>query len=132
MLPYNNIRDIRQLVSHTKEEFAEVYIKTLENFQKVVDQKQFERAMILAVNALKVRRAYMLPIWTDAETCYEQKEVWTYAVLIKCLLTVIPVDSKVTLTHLMSPITYKWFKRFAIIEETLNSTDENSVLNEII
>ena len=37
------------------------------------------------INALKIRRGYLLPFGSDAETCYREQEVWSYAVFTAAL-----------------------------------------------
>ncbi len=38
------------------------------------------------IDALKIRRGYMLPLGSDAETCYQAQEIWTYAVFTVVLI----------------------------------------------
>lgn len=38
------------------------------------------------VDALKIRCGYLLPFGSDAETCYREQEVWSYAVFTAALL----------------------------------------------
>ena len=77
---------IWQLVSLTREDFEKIYVATLEAFKSLIaDDELYRRGHTIAVRSLMVRRAYMLPVGTDAETCYREQEVWTYAVFVCAL-----------------------------------------------
>jgi hypothetical protein len=49
--------------------------------KKTLLEKSWQRA----IDALKIRRGYLLPFGSDAETCYREQDHWTYAVFTAML-----------------------------------------------
>ena len=73
------------------------------------------------IDALKIRRGYMLPFGSDAETCYREQEIWTYAVLTAalgktaCVTLTQPIEN--IIEALIPPKGYAWLKSYSSIFE---------------
>ncbi len=97
--------EMKQQLSVTHEDYAQWYLPLIQNTAELMQQlpldstaiKEAERSqkpmktlltasLTHAVNALKIRRGYMLPVGADTETCNQQQSSWTYAILIAALL----------------------------------------------
>lgn len=74
------IRELKQLISVTDEQYRAYY-------QPLIETKIAEQKYARCLYALKKRRSKMLPIGSDAETCYQQQDVWTYAVFVVASLS---------------------------------------------
>ena len=88
----------KQLISSTNEDYGRFYLsaihtiaESLQQFPKPVVDENKERSLLQwslkhAIAVLKFRRAYMLPMGADTETCYAEQDVWTYALFTATLL----------------------------------------------
>lgn len=98
------------------------------------------QALERSIHTLKIRRAYMLPIGSDAETCYQQQEVWTYALFTASLLIDYFSEEKNILEvteKLLSPIGFGWLKENALVftewfSFLKNESSENNMIKNII
>lgn len=83
----NKIQIIKQLISETEDGFVKFYLKSIELFSNYKqDDKQILHALDRAIVALKLRQGCMLPLNSDAETCYREQDAWTLAVFLVALL----------------------------------------------
>ena len=145
MINKNYKHAIWQLVSMTKEDFEKLYIATLNNFSDFMEEPYvIDVGIERAIRALKVRRAYMLPVGADTETCYRQNTAWTYVVFISALMldcwqkaTKASIGNyEIMLTLLPSPASV-WLGRFPNILQALQFDPETihaseNILLEII
>ncbi len=134
-----------QLVSITKEDFEKIYIGTVDQFELFMQEQHLIDAGIeCAIRALKIRRAYMLPVGADTETCYRQNTAWTYAVFVSALTLncwqkaeKLSSDNYALMMELLPSSVQTWFGRFPNIRKMLQfdpvtiKANEN-VLAEII
>lgn len=69
------------MLSVTEMDYQILYLPVLINVANTQTFKTNICELVFAriITALKLRRAYMLPIGADTETCYQQQDVWTYA-----------------------------------------------------
>lgn len=130
----NPIKQIWPLVSLTQADFKRIYVATVNNFLAVEhDQEVCEQALLRATQALKLRRGYMLPIGSDAETCYREQEIWTYAVFISSLMSHRWSD----LHEVLPEITMAWIDRHPNVAKAIKAFEPdakdagNNVLIEI-
>lgn len=81
------LHELKQLISITKNDYKLLYLKPVEAIVNTAqDPKKLDDTFKLIIATLKLRRGYMLPIGTDAETCYQQQDAWTYALFTAALL----------------------------------------------
>lgn len=80
-------QQLKKLISVTPHLYQTLYLTLLNNLERVLkNQDLFLSVFAHAIDTLKVRRGFMLPIGADAETCYREQEVWTYAIFTAVLL----------------------------------------------
>lgn len=95
------LREIKENISTTEENYTQQYLPVIHNLTEFMQELScinatenthaphtslLGQSLAHTVKALKIRRAYMLPIGADTETCYQQQRHWTYAVFIASLL----------------------------------------------
>jgi len=92
--------EIKQQISVTTEDYERLFLPLINNVAEFMQQLPailttnskdlsktlFSESFTQAINTLKIRRGYMLPIGADTETCYAQQNSWTYALLVASLL----------------------------------------------
>ncbi|HEX4045881.1 MAG TPA: TraI domain-containing protein, partial [Gammaproteobacteria bacterium] len=92
--PYEEkLSEIESLISVTPSAYQELYVVPLYAFVNLVQQLPhptnkgsiLEVALDRVIDALKIRRGYMLPVGADTETCYREQDTWTYAVFLAAL-----------------------------------------------
>jgi hypothetical protein len=86
---------LKQLVNVTRGDYDTYYYQLLERvagcmqdfpYAENKSDTYFNLSIERALIALMLRRGYMLPVGADAETCYQEQEVWTYAIFTAALL----------------------------------------------
>jgi hypothetical protein len=80
-----SLYELKHLVCVTQENYQQLYIDLLQRVTDDRDIDNFNEKLALAIAVLKHRRAYMLPLGSNAETCYQQQDVWTYALFTAVL-----------------------------------------------
>jgi hypothetical protein len=78
--------ELKHLICVTQENYQRLYIDLLQYIEGRLEADDFSQKLALAIAVLKHRRAYMLPLGSNAETCYQQQDVWTYALFTAVLL----------------------------------------------
>ncbi len=97
MLMHNLHSGLKQLLSITQAEYARFYAPLYSSLENWITQHistlsleikaiRLQTIWRYGVDALKIRRGYLLPFGSDAETCYREQEVWSYAVFTAALL----------------------------------------------
>lgn len=119
------INEVWQLVCLTREEFEALYVSTLKNVQKKRDN--IDVPLRRAIRALKIRRAYLLPIGSDAETCYAQQEAWSFAVFLQSLTWETPIQWR----ELISKQTEDWLGGFDEVVQVLDES-KTGIIVQII
>jgi hypothetical protein len=117
----DDIDSLKKLISTTTKSYEMFYFQLIQNVKTGSLQQRgkdgwdsFFTAWKQAIAALKIRRAYLLPLGSDAETCYREQDVWTYAVftgfLFKHLKSALNLSVE-TLTKALLPSTgLQWLK----------------------
>lgn len=59
--------------------------KNVPDLSPDIKTKRLETIWRYGEEALKIRRGYLLPFGSDAETCYREQEIWSYAVFTATL-----------------------------------------------
>ena len=130
----NTLRNINQLVSVSKEHFDELYLPALINFAESAQLAPASRAhhhsgpggllvhtLNVIVNALRIRKQYMLPQNADPETISQEEHAWTYGVFCAALLhdagklvanVAFNVDGKPWTAH-SGPLTLIWLRHLS-------------------
>jgi len=76
-------------------------------------------------DALKMRRGYLLPFDSDAETCYREQDVWSYAVFTAALIDSLMKHFHPCVTHLIDAILptqgLEWLKANSSVFKAWNS-----------
>ena len=90
------INEIQKLTGVTQIDFQSLYVQTIERFSDYFqspNQSVDDTALIDSLNntilALKRRRGYLLPLGSDSETSFREREEWTFAVFSAALLKAI-------------------------------------------
>jgi hypothetical protein len=91
--------ELQHLVSVTQKNYQALYINLLEQVAEWMQALPcplesayqnpyglFTLSFARAIIVLKHRRAYMLPPGANAETCYQQQDMWTYGLFTAALL----------------------------------------------
>jgi hypothetical protein len=138
----NYLYELKHLVSVTQTDYQELYaklIKTVEIY--LIDKPElFLHSLERSITTLKIRRAYMLPIGEDAETCYAQQDVWTYALFSAALLMDRIASHKEPITiaeKLMPERGFNWIKENKFLceewfEFLKGENSENNLFAKII
>ncbi len=90
---YHYIEQIKSLVALPNEYFSLFYKQPLEVFlaiYQVVGTSTIKQQLQAVVDALKLRRSYILPIGSKPEDIGKEKDVWTYTVFVAALLYKLP------------------------------------------
>lgn len=137
----NYLFQLKQLISTTQDDFKILYLDFIEKIEAHLKNKPeiFLQALDRSIRTLKVRRAYMLPIGSDAETCYQQQEIWTYALFTAAVFVSVSEEKSILKVpeELLPPIGCSWLKENAFIftewaSFLKNECDENNMLRNII
>ncbi len=137
MITTQHLRQIRSLVSMTKETFNNTYVPFLNAFNDhLQDQERIDIAIHRAVRALKIRRAYMLPVGTDAETCYREQEVWTYGVFVYAMFWDYIISNEACeanqafIAHVIPDMAKHWMERHAKLLALFDVNEESKNVNK--
>jgi hypothetical protein len=138
----NHLYQLKQLVSTTQNDFKILYLDFIDMIETYLKNKPeiFLQALDRSIHTLKIRRAYMLPIGSDAETCYQQQDIWTYALYTAALLIDFISEEKNILEvseKLLPLIGFAWLKENALVFTKWsyflkNECAENNMLRNII
>jgi hypothetical protein len=60
--------------------------KTAQDLNSEIKTKRLTTIWEHGIQMLKIRRGYLLPFDADAETCYREQEIWSYAVFTAALI----------------------------------------------
>ena len=139
------MQSVWKLVSTTREDFDMLYGATLSQYQSVIrDEEHLNKALQRTLHVLKIRRGFMLPKGRDAETCYQQHSVWTFALFTSSLMLDaykflnIPSDKNGdAIQRVLPKHVKKWISEYPNVLETFRFDPENirsshNVLAEII
>jgi hypothetical protein len=139
--------ELKHLISVTPSDYEQLYVKPL---QILLDQlthtaavknisEQIKSILILLIAVLKIRRAYMLPVGTDAETCYQQQDAWTYALFTATLFRKFvksDSDPLSQVTQWLPAAAVNWLKQYPDLFnnwlECLSGKAVNNSLTQII
>lgn len=120
----NYTNQIWQLVSLTREDFKRIYLTTIDNFLTIETcQPASDQSLQRAILALKIRRAYMLPVGANAETCYQEQEVWTYAVFVSGLMG----HRRAELLKTLPENIRAWIERYPSVKKAFESFESEAV-----
>ena len=146
----NKLRELKSLVSCTPDEYQKFYIKPLEIYEKQLNKLSylisfekrsefFQNTLENIIACLKLRRGYMLPVGADAEACYKEQEIWTYAVFSSAL---IENSGPLLMEQLLEADALKLLLKFPTIfenywncishHEEKNITNKNNALVQIL
>lgn len=79
--------ELKHLISVTQDDYQQLYVQPIQTLAaSLKDSTKLDQMLAHVIATLKIRRAYMLPVGTDAETCYQQQDAWTYALFTAVLL----------------------------------------------
>ncbi len=140
------VYQIQSLVGVTQADFQSLYVATIERFAKflaesnqAVDSIILDKILTKVILTLKRRRGYLLPIGSDSETSFREREEWTYAIFIAALFSHIEKTDKLSVAKVLIPKEgFNWLQRnhtlFLCWSAYLSeSTDrKNNVFSEII
>ncbi|MGH1486974.1 MAG: TraI domain-containing protein [Cellvibrionaceae bacterium] len=96
------VEHIKSLVALPNEYFSLFYKQPLEVFlaiYQVVGTSTIKQQLQAVVDALKLRRSYILPIGSKPEDIGKEKDVWTYAIFVAALLYRLPNLSEFEVTY---------------------------------
>lgn len=140
------VYQIQSLVGVTQADFQSLYVATIERFSKfLAESNQAIGSIILdeiltkVILTLKRRRGYLLPIGSDSETSFREREEWTYAVFIAALFSHIEKIDKLSVVKVLIPKEgFNWLQRnhtlflywSAYLSESTNG--KNNIFSEII
>lgn len=139
--------ELKHLISVTPSDYEKLYVKPmqllchhLKNTSSANDISALIKPVLtLIIAALKIRRAHMLPVGTDAETCYQQQDAWTYALFTVILFRQFVQTNSDALQQINQwlPATgLNWLKQYSTLfsewQDSLSSSTVNSSLNAII
>lgn len=119
-----HLSEMRSIVSASKNDFGLLYINVVEKAKNILEKNEShnknEKIFFVLdniISTLKIRRAFMLPIGSDTETCYQQHDVWSYAlftaVLIKTVSAEVNHQKLIELAEQLIPQTgLNWLKKY--------------------
>lgn len=130
--PYD--KSLKTLISMTTKGYEMLYLPLQERLKNWIEQTNsqvagieskdtlFANAWQYGINALKIRRGYMLPLDADAETCYREQDIWTYAIFTALVCKQLKLDlglpSEATMETLLPLASLQWLKMYPIVFKT--------------
>lgn len=125
MIPVVNIAPhylytLKQVISVTQQDYQQLYAQPLQQAARFLQDKSdiLEAVLKQMIITLKIRRAYMLPVGTDAETCYQQQDAWTYALFTAVLLKEFrqnTTDLTAKINQWLPDAGIAWLKKYAAL-----------------
>lgn len=107
--------------------------KNVPDLSLEVKAKRLETIWRYGADALKIRRGYLLPFGSDAETCYREQEIWSYAVFTAALFNSVTKHFDPDMTDLIPAILPEpglaWLKAYSSVFEAWNHYVENQGKN---
>jgi hypothetical protein len=138
------INEIQKLTGVTQTDFQSLYVKTIERFSDYFqspNQPVDDTALIDLLNntilALKRRRGYLLPLGSDSETSFREREEWTFAVFSATLLKSVDKPARLAVTKALLPQeSFAWLHRnhtlFTLWERFLKGDEKKNVFVQIV
>lgn len=127
--PYD--KSLKALISMTTKGYETLYLPLQERLKNWIEQTDspvggiepkntlFANAWQHGIYALKIRRAYMLPLGADAETCYREQDIWTYAIFTALIFKRLKLDlglsSETTMETLLPLTGLQWLETYSSI-----------------
>lgn len=127
---------LKNLLSITPEGYETVYMPLFFHLSRWIEKNAVDLSSKAKANrlhtiwcystdALKLRRGYLLPFDSDAETCYREQDVWSYAVFTAALLDSLMKHFHPSVPHLIDAILpasgLAWLKAYASVFKAWNS-----------
>ena len=132
----NFTNQIKNIVSITQQDYQNLYLNIFDSIDKSLKENNiqfnFESVINKIIATLKIRRAYMLPMGSDTETCYQQHDAWTYAlftaVLFKNIAAEINEQKPLEIAKQFIPETgLNWLKKYEVIWNEWQSYLERNI-----
>jgi len=116
---------LKNLTDVTQPDFERLYLKTIERFSEYVqspnqgmDTITIERSLNQAMEALKKRQGYLLPIGAESEVAFREREVWSYAIFSAALFKALPKAHRTCLAKALLPAQgFAWLHRYKALFE---------------
>lgn len=132
------IHKIQLLVGVTQADFRLLYISVIEKLMYLYEPLCNE-VLKIAINALKRRRGYLLPVGADSEVSFREHEAWTYAVflaaILKILLVHISDQSIDELKTILLEQGLSWLEQHALLIQEWDNyliNDQDTIFAELI
>lgn len=138
------IKQIQNLSGVTQKDFQNLYVKTIENFihyinvpNQPTDESVIIKVLDRVVLALKKRQGYLLPLGSDSEIAFRQREEWTFALFVAALCDSIEVILRSSIVKALLPTqAYAWLHRntelFSMWQSYLKNDIKDNVFAELI
>lgn len=111
------IHKIQQLVGVTQVDFQALYVQMIERLHEQRTELQLDDTVVTrllqnTIVALKKRQGYLLPLGSESETSFREREEWTYAVFIAALCQAITPAIRIEKVKVLMPeIGFNWLSR---------------------
>ncbi len=138
------INRIQMLVGVTREDFQALYVNTLERYVSHIsieylptDRSVFVELLDNVILALKKRRGYLLPLGSDSETSFRERETWTFAVFAAALFKQMDPKTRFdSVKIVLPPLAFSWLERnevlFDVWQRYLQGDGSENVFTEIV
>lgn len=132
------IHQIQLLVGVTQADFRLLYTNVIEKIIYLYEPFCHE-ILNIAINALKKRRGYLLPVGADSEVSFREHEAWTYAVfsaaVLKTLLAYIPDQAFDELKNILPSQGLLWLEWHVLLIQEWNNyliNGQDTIFSELI
>ncbi len=132
------IKLIRDLTCLTQHDFDTIYIKTINNFIAYVNNNPIiHKTLTQVIFAMRKRQAYLLPIGSESERSFREREEWTFAVFTAALCHAIaPALRQTVIRELIPCVVFTWLQRntelFSTWQSYLTGDKQDNIFAEII
>lgn len=135
---------LQSLVGVTRADFEALYSNTIARFYDyVADPRDADTASVLAplldtvIVTLKKRRGYLLPVGSDSETVFRERDVWTFAVFTASLMTTVATPLRFAVVKAVLPRHgFAWLYRhpalFSEWKQYVEGRSTNTIFNTLI
>ncbi len=135
---------IKSLSGLTQNDFEALYVATIDRwieFKRKPNEPRSDSDLLTdfdqVILALKRRQGYLLPLDSDSETAFREREEWTYAVFTASLLQSLDSTIRFSLAKALLPSSaFAWLHRnktlFNAWQMYLNGDVEHTIFNDLL